>query len=173
MLAYRAACLLAAIVAPLAAQRPTTTKDVRDIAKSGSSSIPRLQELLKDPNPEVRAEVVKQLTDIGTGRSLDPLILATKDRDVRVEVLATDGLVNFYLPGYIKTGIGGTLRSVGNTVKAKFGDVSEQMIDPYITVRPEVIAALAKLLEDGASTDAKANAARALGILRGREAVPQ
>jgi len=36
-----------------------------------------MQELLRDPNPEVRAEVVRQLTDIGTGRSLDPLILAT------------------------------------------------------------------------------------------------
>jgi len=25
-----------------------------------------MQELLRDPNPEVRAEVVRQLTDIGT-----------------------------------------------------------------------------------------------------------
>ena len=34
-----------------------------------------------------------------------------------------------------------------------------------------MIAALAKMLASGASTDAQANAARALGILRGHDAV--
>jgi hypothetical protein len=53
----------------------------------------------------VCAEVVRQLTDIGTGRSLAPPIQATQDRDVRVEMLATGGLVNFYLPGYVKNGM--------------------------------------------------------------------
>jgi HEAT repeat protein len=87
-------------------------------------------------------------------------------------MLATDGLVNFYLPGYVKNGLAGTLRLVGNSLKAKFTDTNDQAIDPYITPRPEVIAALAKVLANGASTDAQANAARALGILRGRDAVP-
>jgi len=172
MRVYRVVCAMAAVLAPLAAQKAVQPKDVREIAKGGSGAIPKMQELLRDPNPEVRAEVVRQLTDIGTGRSLDPLILATRDRDVRVEMLATDGLVNFYLPGYSKNGIGGTLRIVGNALKAKFTDTNDQAIDPYITPRPEVIAALAKVLANGASTDAQANAARALGILRGRDAVP-
>jgi len=171
---YRVVCAMAAMLAPLAAaQKPVQPKDVRDLAKGGSLAIPRMQELLRDPNPEVRVEVVRQLTDIGTGRSLDPLILATQDRDVRVEMLATDGLVNFYLPGYVKYGIAGTLRLVGNTLKARFTDTNDQVIDPYITPRPEVIAALVRVLANGASTDAQANAARALGILRGRDAVPQ
>jgi len=117
--------------------------------------------------------VVRQLTGIGTGRSLDPLILATRDRDVRVEMLATDGLVNFYLPGYVKNGISGTLRVAGNTLKAKFTDTNDQAIDPYIAPRPEVIAALAGVVTNGASTDAQANAARAVGILRGRDGVNQ
>jgi HEAT repeat protein len=173
MRVYRIACVAAVLMAPLAAQRVVQPKDVREIAKGGSGAIPKLQELLRDPNPEVRVEVVKQLTEIGTGRSLDPLIQATADRDVRVEILATDGLVNFYLPGYVKSGIGGTLRGVGNTLKAKFTDTNDQVIDPYIAPRTEVIAALARLLGNGASTDAQANAARALGILRGRPAVPE
>ena len=160
------------MLAPLAGQKAVQPKDVRELAKGGSGAIPKMVELMRDPNPEVRAEVVRQLTDIGTGRSLDPLIQATQDRDVRVEMLATDGLVNFYLPGYVKSGIGGTLRVVGNTVKAKFTDTNDQTIDPYIAPRPEVIAALAGVVTGGASTDAQANAARALGILRGREAVP-
>jgi HEAT repeat protein len=171
-LVYRVACLVLFLIVTLLAQKPVQPKDVREIAKTGSSAIPKLQELLQDPNPEVRAEVVKQLTEVGTGRSLDPLILATADRDVRVEMLAADGLVNFYLPGYVKTGLSATLHTVGTTLKAKFTDVNDQVIDPYITVRPEVIAALAKVVTNGASTDAQANAARALGILRGRDAIP-
>jgi len=39
-------------------------------------------------------------------------------------------------------------------------------------VRPEVIAALGKLVTKGSGTDARANAARAIGILRGRAAIP-
>jgi len=171
---YRVVCALAAMMAPLAAaQKAVQPKDVRELAKGGSGAIPRMTEMLRDPNPEVRAEVVRQLTDIGTGRSLDPLIQATSDRDVRVEMLATDGLVNFYLPGYVKNGLSGTLRLVGNSLKAKFTDTNDQLIDPYITPRAEVIAALGKVVVGGASTDAQANAARALGILRGRDAVPQ
>jgi len=46
------------------------------------------------------------------------------------------------------------------------------VIDPYVTVRPEVIDALGKLASGGGNMDARANAARALGILRGRKAVP-
>jgi HEAT repeat protein len=39
-------------------------------------------------------------------------------------------------------------------------------------VRPEVIDALGKLVSGGGNMDARANAARALGILRGRKAIP-
>jgi HEAT repeat protein len=173
MRVYRVVCALAAMLAPLAAQKAVQPKDVRELAKGGSGAIPKMVELLRDPNAEVRAEVVRQLTGIGTGRSLDPLILATRDRDVRVEMLATDGLVNFYLPGYVKNGISGTLRVAGNTLKAKFTDTNDQAIDPYIAPRPEVIAALAGVVTNGASTDAQANAARAVGILRGRDGVNQ
>ena len=46
------------------------------------------------------------------------------------------------------------------------------MIDPYVQVRPEVIAALGRMRSGGSSLDARANAARAIGILRGRQAIP-
>ncbi len=77
-------------------------KDVREIGKGGSSAIPRLTELLKDPNKDVRLEAVKQLTD---ARALDALLLATHDNETEVQIRATDGLVNFYLPGYVQAGI--------------------------------------------------------------------
>ena len=168
---YRAALAVAAVISILAAQdvRP---KDVREIAKVGSNAIPKLQDLLKSPELDVRVEVVRQITEIGTQRSLDPLVLATHDNDPEVQIRATDGLVNFYLPGYVKTGLSASLSRVGTSIKGRFTDTNDQVIDPYITVRPDVIAALGKLARSGGSLEARANAARAIGILRGRAAVP-
>ena len=162
--------LITAAIAPLAGQdvRP---RDVRETAKAGPAAIPKLQELLKDPDRAVRLEAVKQITEIGTARSLEPLILATQDNDPEVEIMATDGLVNFYLPGYVKTGIGASLRRVGGTIKGRFTDTNDQVIDPYVQVRPEVVEALGKLARGTGNMDARANAARALGILRGQAAV--
>src|ERR1017187_4331805 len=166
------AVLLFLFLFPLSAQ-DVKPKDVREVAKGGSSSIPKLQEFLKNQPPDVRAEAVKQLTEVGTAASLDPLILATQDDDPEMQVLATDGLVNFYSPGYVKTGLSGSLRKVGTTIKGKFTDTNDLVIDAYVTVRPEVISAIAKLVKGGVNADARANAAHAEGILRGRAAIPE
>src|SRR5215471_751503 len=107
---------------PLVFAQDVRPKDVREIAKGGSTAIPRLQELLKNPSTEVRVEVVKQLTEIGTQRSLDPLIQATRDNDPEVQIRAADGLVNFYLPGYVQNGFGSSIRRVGTSIKGKFTD---------------------------------------------------
>src|SRR4051794_12873177 len=167
---FLAAILFLSCAAALPAQdvRP---KEVREIAKGGSNSIPRLQELLKNPKQDVRVEVVKQLTDIGTQRSLDPLIQATADNDPEVQLRAIDGLVNFYLPGYVQTGFAASLKRVGANIKGKFTDMNDQAIDPYVTVRPEVVSALGALARGGGSMDVRADAARAIGVLRGKAAV--
>ena len=134
--------------------------------------MPKLQEFLKNPEVDVRVEAVKQITAIGPPRSLDALLVATQDNDPEVQILATDGLVNFYLPGYVKSGVGASLRRVGTSIKGRFTDTNDQVIDPFITVRPDVIAALGKLVRGGGSMDARANAARAIGVLRGKAALP-
>ena len=121
---------------------------------------------------DVRREAVKAIVDIGTQRSLDPLIKATGDNDPEIQIRATDGLVNFYVPGYVKTGLTASLRRVGSSIKGKFTDTNDLVIDPYIQPRPEVIAALGRVASGGASLEARANAARAVGILRGRQALP-
>jgi HEAT repeat protein len=167
-----AALLTISTILCAAAQNAVRPKDVRDAAKVGSSALPKLTEYLKNPDREVRLEAVKQIAEIGTVRSLDPLISATHDADPEIQIRATDGLVNFYMPGYLKAGFAGSIRRVGTDIKGRFTDTNDQVIDAYITVRPEVIAALAALVKSGASTDARANAARAVGILRGRAAVP-
>lgn len=171
MLAIRCILLALPAVALLSAQdvRP---KDVREAARGGANALPKLEEFLKNPELEVRLEAVKQIVEIGGPRSLDPLIAATQDNDPEVQVRATDGLVNFYLPGYVRTGFGSSLRRVGGTIKGKFTDTNTQVIDPFVQVRPEVIQALGKLVRGGGNLDARANAARAIGILRGQAALP-
>lgn len=171
MRSFVAATAIFCFAATLTAQE-VRPKDVKEIGKGGSNAIPRLQELLKNPSRDVRVEATKQLGDIGTARSIDPLIEATKDNDAEVQLRATDGLVNFYLPGYLQTGFAASIKRVGTSIKSKFTDTDDQVIDPYVVVRPEVISALGALARSGGSMDVRANAARAIGILRGRAAIP-
>jgi HEAT repeat protein len=175
-LALTAATLVAQNAAQNAAQ-PTDdakarAKAVREFGKSGGSEIiPKLEPYLADPDVDVRREAVKAIVDIGTQRSLDPLVKATSDNDPEIQIRATDGLVNFYVPGYVKTGLTASLRRAGSSIKARITDSNDLVIDPYIQARPEAIAALGRLASGGASMEARANAARAVGILRGRQAL--
>jgi HEAT repeat protein len=144
----------------------------REIGKQGADAIPQLLPYLSDADVTVRIEAVKSLDEIGGPKTVDPLVRLCSDPDPEIEIRATDGLVNAYLPGYLKTGLSGTLQRVGSSIKAKFSDSNDQIIEAYVEVRPEVIAALGKLVRSGTGTDTRANAARAIGILRGRAAIP-
>jgi HEAT repeat protein len=147
-------------------------RTVRDLAKQGEDSIPKLAPYSASADVSVRVEAAKALVDIGGPKTLDALVKAAGDNDPEVQIRATDGLVNVYLPGYVKTGLSGTLARAGNSVKGKFTDTNDQVIDPFVQVRPDVIAALGRVARGGASLEARANAARALGVLRGRAAIP-
>jgi HEAT repeat protein len=144
----------------------------RDLAKEGSTALPKLQAMLADPVLDVRIEAVKSIIEVDTAASVDPLILATRDNDPEMQIRATDGLVNAYLPGYVQHGLSASFRRVGNVFKARFTDTNDQVIDSFVRVRPEAIAALGKLARGAASMEARANAARALGVLRGQAAIP-
>jgi len=142
------------------------------LGTEGSAGISALRRLLRDPEYEVRLEAVKSVVTIGTQYSLDPLIEATRDADPEIQIRATDGLVNFYVPDYVRTGISGSLRRAGRSIRARFTDVNDLVIPLHIEVRPDVIEALGKLARGGSDMTSRANAARAVGILRGRQAVP-
>ncbi len=132
----------------------------RDLAKGGSDSIGRLTPLVADPDREVRLETVKSIVAIGTQHSIDPLIQATRDSDPEIQIRAVDGIVNFYLPGY---------RSAG---RSGFDRENRQVIDHFVNVRPEAVAAIGRVLSGGSSMESRANAARAAGILRAKSTVP-
>jgi len=146
---------------------------LRDLGKQGSAAIERITPYLQDSDVEVRREAVKAIVQIGTVRSLDPLVAACRDNDPEVQIRAVDGLVNFYLPGYVERGISATLRRAGNLILGRWSEgANEDVIDPDTPVRKEIVEALARLVEGGSSMDSRANAARALGILRGRDGLP-
>ena len=136
----------------------------RELVKQGQDGVPALQRYVTDTDLGVRLEAVKALDDIGGPKTVDALVVAARDPDPEMQIRATDGLVNVYLPGYLKTGISGTLQRAGNSVKAKFTDTNDQVIDAYVEVRPEAIAALGHLASAGASVESRANACRAVGI---------
>ena len=164
-----------ALIASFACAQQDVKQRVRaahDLAKQGEDAIPKLMPYVGDIDISVRIEAVKALDEIGGPKTVDPLVKLVTDPDPEIEVRATDGLVNVYLPGYLKTGLSGSVQRVGTSIKAKFTGPNDQVIDAYVEVRPEVIAALGKLVRTGAGTDARANAARAIGILRGKAAVP-
>lgn len=142
------------------------------MAAQGQDAIPRIAPYLKDIDLNVRLEAVKALDDIGGPKTVDALVDAARDNDPEIQIRATDGLVNVYLPGYLKTGLSGTLKRAGNSIRAKFTDTNDQMIDAYVEVPPPVIQILGRLARGGASIESRANAARAVGILRGQAAIP-
>jgi HEAT repeat protein len=174
-----AAFLLSCTLPQLSAQddvyqtKKQKISSIRDAGKRDSQAISFLTKFLKDGDSDVRSEAVKAIVNIGTQYSLEPLIQATHDNDPEVQMRAVDGLVNFYLPGYVTTGgITHTFTRVSKRIKDQLSSRNDDMVGAAVTVRPDVIEALADLIGGGASMDVRADAARAAGILRGRAALP-
>jgi HEAT repeat protein len=142
------------------------------MASQGQDAVPKIAPYLRDADTSVRLEAVKALDDIAGPKTVDALVEAARDNDPEIQIRAADGLVNVYLPGYLNTGISGTLKRAGDSIRAKFSDTNDQTIDAYVEVPLPVIQALGRLARGGVSFESRANAARALGILRGQAAIP-
>jgi HEAT repeat protein len=147
-------------------------REIKDLSKRDSQAIPSLAKFLDDPSFEVRSDAVKSIVNIGTQHSLEPLIVATRDRDPAIQVRATDGLVDFYVPGYVAKGMTSTFTRTGRLVEGAFTSRNDQEIDTFVVVREDVLKALGPVIANSASFKARANAALAAGILRDKLAVP-
>ena len=135
---------------------------VRAMAAQGQDAISKITPYLRDVDTAVRLEAVKALDEIAGPRTVDALVEAARDNDPEIQIRAADGLVNIYLPGYLKTGISGTLKRAGDSIRAKFTDTNDQIIDPYVEVPSAVVAVLGRQARGGVSPDSRANAARAV-----------
>lgn len=148
-------------------------REIKDLSKRDSTAIPSLAKFLDDPSFEVRSDAVKAIVNIGTQHSLEPLIKATRDRDPAIQVRATDGLVDFYVPGYVAKGMTSTFTRTGRLVEGAFSSRNDQVIDTFVVVREDVLKAFGPVIANSASFKARANGALAAGILRDKLAVPE
>ena len=142
------------------------------MAAQGQDAIPKIAPYLRDTDTTVRLEAVKALDDLGGPKTVDALVQAARDNDPEIQIRAADGLVNVYLPGYLKTGLSGTLKRAGDSIRTRFTDTNDQVIDLYVEVPPAVIEVLGRQARGGVRFESRANAARAVGILRGHAAIP-
>ncbi|MFL6416007.1 MAG: HEAT repeat domain-containing protein [Bryobacteraceae bacterium] len=145
---------------------------IHELGKRDAAAIPALSAYLSNSRPDVRLEAVKAIVRIGGEQSLAPLVQATKDKNPDVQIRATNGLVNFYVPGYVAKGLTGPVTRGVRGAKSLVANRNDQVIDPSVTVRPEISDALAEEISGPAIVDVKTTAARAAGILRARSAVP-
>jgi HEAT repeat protein len=162
--------ILPALVLASIVVAQTKPKDVREMAKEGPSAIPKLAPFLKSEDVEIRLEAVKAITEVGGTASIDPLLAALRDNDSQVQTRAADGLVNYYLPGYVESGLTASLKRVGKSITSRFGEGNDPIIEPYVQVRADVIEELGKVARGGTSMESRATAAKAVGVLRGRAA---
>jgi HEAT repeat protein len=147
---------------------------IRQLGKSDPEAIPQIAGYLSDPDRDIRVEAVKAIVRLDTERSLTPLIKALSDSDSEVQIRATDGIVNFYDPGYVvKSGLTSSFTRGVRQIKGFFAKRNDEVMDPGITVREDVALALGQLAKASGSDDGvRANAALAAGILRAKPAVP-
>lgn len=154
-----------------AAEPKDRIRTIRDLAKR-DDPVPAITSYLRDPAVEVRLEAVRRLSEIGGARVVPGLVTATADPDAEVQIYATDGLMDIFVPGYAKNGIARTTTRSGDTVKVRFNEPSDLVVDGYVNVAPEAITALTNILTNSMNAAARANAARGLGMFRAQSAVP-
>ena len=153
--------------------RRKAVEQLADRGGGGAQKCEALASLVRDPAPDVRDEVVIALIKVGGQPCLEPLRVATRDASPDIQSMAVDGIVNFYMPGYVRFGWLNSVKSFGGNVKKRFTTPEPLILQPSIQAAPADIAAIAPLITGGSSMDSRANAARAVGILRGSAAVPQ
>ena len=146
-------------------------KAVRALARSadGFRHLDKLAHLLSDESEEVRVELVTALIKMRTIEAQPLLIKAAADLSPNVQAMAVDGLVTLYVPDYVKLGRLAKLKSIASSLKSRFSKPSPLVVSAYVNVNPAALEAIADVLKRGASDAAKANAARALGVLRGTD----
>jgi HEAT repeat protein len=125
----------------------------------------------KDEDEEVRAEALRSLGLIKDFSALDAMVGGVKDADPQVRKSAIKALVSLYTEHDIDFITNkGTMWDWLNP----FLDKDDHEIIPvYVTVDPGIIAALGESARSDSDRTNRLAAIRALGVLRGADALPQ
>jgi HEAT repeat protein len=143
-------------------------KKLESLGKSGANAVPEIVAYQRDPDVAVRFAAAEALLSAGGAQSADALRTSCQDGSGEIQRLAVAGIVNFYIPGYVKSGVRGKISELGNRLKRS----EEPVVESYVRVRAEDIEALRKVLREGASPEAKLAAAQGLASLRAKAALP-
>lgn len=143
-------------------------KNLEALAKQGKGAVPSIAAYQRDPDLSVRYATVEALIDAGGVESVDALRGSCQDGAAEVQRLAVAGIVNFYRPGYVRKGVRARISAINEKITRS---TNEPLLDPYVTARAEDIAAVRGVLLNGASREAKLQAAQALGTLRAKAAL--
>jgi HEAT repeat protein len=132
-------------------------------------AVPDVVAIAGDPDPSVRRAIVATLQQLDDIRALPGLVALTSDPERDVRESAVTGVTRLYLPR--ESGIGPSLTRVVNFLNPFSDEWADVVIEPDLAVDASVVPALTARLQD--PHDAiRVKAARSLGILRGRSAVP-
>ena len=124
----------------------------------------------RDEDPDVRAEALKSLGMIKDFAALPEMIDALKDQKSDVRSVAIRSLVAMYTEHDIDFI---TNRRAGWNLFNPFLDTSDhEIVEPYITVDPAIVAAIGESARGDRERDVRISAIRALGVLRGAAAIP-
>ena len=132
-------------------------------------AVPALIVATEDFSREVRLEATRALVRIHDPRALQVFIRLTHDTDKDIQEKAIEGIINIYVveeDGFIHG-----LKQFVDFVNPFSNDYNSLMVEPYVPVSENAVAALADLLASP-ETGVRQDAVVALGILRAHSALP-
>ncbi|MBI2820663.1 MAG: HEAT repeat domain-containing protein [Acidobacteria bacterium] len=133
------------------------------------TAVPALVEAVKDSDDGVRLEVMRALVTINDPRALGAYVEGSRDVIEEIREKSIAGMVNLYVVeegGFIQK-----TRKLIDLLNPFDVDYDTLVVEPYVPVSPEAIAALSDLIS-APETGIRRKAAQALGVLRGEEAAP-
>ena len=132
-------------------------------------AVPDVVAIAGDPDASVRRAIVSTLQALDDIRALPGLVALTSDPEKDIRESAVTGVTRLYLPR--ESGIGPSLTRVVSFFNPNSDEWADVVIEPDLAVDPTVVPALQARLQDP-NDSIRIKAARSIGILRGRAAVP-
>ena len=125
----------------------------------------------RDEDKEVRVEAIKSLGLIKDFSALPEMLDALKDSQKEVRSMTVRSLAALYTEHDIEFIT--THRKGWNRLNPFLDTDDHEIIEPYTKVEPTIIPALGETARSDFDREVRIAAIRALGVLRGREAIPQ
>lgn len=133
------------------------------------SAVPNLVQAAEDPDGNVRYAAIRALREIGDTRALPAFIKGVRDSESRIQKESVAGIVDIYVAQ--EGGFVSGVRKVVTFLNPLSDGYDDRVVEIYVPVSQEAVNALIDLLFVR-DTGLRQDAARALGILRARSALP-